>query len=172
MEKYIYLINTNKSYLTVVNIDRRLKGKDYRIYLVCLCECGNERLIEPSKFLNSKSKTMSCGCINKSINVANPTARKRSVEYRAHQDMKARCYRKTRADYNRYGGRGITVCDRWLESYDNFIADMGLKPDKSLSLDRIDNNGNYEPSNCRWATKEQQNENRRKRPKGLKYKPR
>lgn len=81
--------------------------------------------------------------------------------YRAHTAMKQRCLNPNNPSYRYYGARGIKICDRWLESYNNFENDMGLPSELSLELDRIDNNGNYEPSNCRWVTKEINLKNRR-----------
>jgi len=77
--------------------------------------------------------------------------------------MKQRCNNPNDSDYQCYGGRGIKVCDRWAKSYDDFESDMGEKPSKDHSIDRIDPDGNYEPGNVRWATSKQQARNRRKR---------
>ena len=80
----------------------------------------------------------------------------RIPEYGVWQAMKNRCYRPTTHEYERYGGRGITVCARWLDSFQCFIEDMGRRPSSDYSIDRINNDGNYAPKNCRWATREQQ----------------
>lgn len=84
-----------------------------------------------------------------------------STTYQSYTDMKSRCYNQNYKKYHRYGGRGIKVCNRWLESFENFYEDMGEKI-KNCTLDRIDNDGNYNPENCRWATITQQNINKEK----------
>ena len=83
-------------------------------------------------------------------------------EYSAWRNMKKRCYNPKSIGYKNYGARGIKVCDRWLHSFKNFLEDMGHKPGPEYSLDRKNNDGNYEPKNCRWATPEVQRNNTRK----------
>ena len=136
-----------------------------RLWL-CRCDCGTERYIEEGVLLNSGSR--SCGCLHKEISAA--TARRTmtkhgatvghsmSPEYRCWALMRARCSNPKAPHYDRYGGRGIRVCERW-STFENFLADMGTKPSPKHSIDRRDNNGNYEPTNCRWATKAEQSRN-------------
>ena len=81
-------------------------------------------------------------------------------EHRSWSAMRNRCLHPSQEWYHRYGGRGITICERWLNSFDNFIADMGKKPSPKYTLERIDNDGNYEPNNCKWATMAENMKNR------------
>lgn len=147
--------------LTIVN---ELLTVNKRRFFKCSCDCGNmiEIHLERLRIGNTKS----CGCLRRETTSASFTShgerkgKGSSPEYRSWAGMMARCFNKKNARYKDYGGRGITVTERWND-FSNFLADMGRKPSSKHSLDRIDNNGNYEPSNCRWATWHEQKLNTR-----------
>ncbi len=129
-------------------------------YCLCDCACGNRNIKTVRQTLRA-GRSKSCGCMrNELIGKANTThGQSNSREYRSWKAMRDRCGNPNFTGYAYYGGRGITICDRWSE-FANFLADMGQCP-KGHSLDRWpDHDGNYEPSNCRWATPKQQVENR------------
>jgi hypothetical protein len=129
----------------------------------CHCECGNYKTIRGSSLVSGYTK--SCGCLQKEAirKLLTVHGKSRTTEYSTYIHMLDRCYNEANLSYRDYGGRGITVCPRWRESFENFVADMGNKPSPKHSLDRINNGGNYEPNNCRWATQTVQNINRRPR---------
>jgi hypothetical protein len=128
---------------------------------LCRCDCGGESIVRADKLIKGLSK--SCGCISKEMFVKRNTKHglSRSRAYYCWKNMRARCFNPRHRQYPSYGGRGISVCERWL-IFENFYADMG-EPPPGLSLDRINNDGNYEPGNCRWATVAEQLANRRPR---------
>ena len=117
----------------------------------CL-ECDSIQILKTNSVKNNKN-----GCSKCSKHRTHGLTKTR--EHHIWLNMKYRCYKKTSQSYYRYGGRGITVCDRWLESFENFLEDMGYSPSDKYSLDRINNDGNYEPSNCKWVTAKEQANN-------------
>lgn len=139
-----------------------------RTFWECRCDCGGS-IAAPACNLKKHHHTQSCGCQRKAMlrrrNAAMATHRMRyTPEYRAWRGLRERCENPRHNSYADYGGRGITVCARWRESFEAFLADMGRRPSSAHSIDRKDNDGNYELGNCRWATRSQQQRNRRGRP--------
>jgi hypothetical protein len=138
----------------------------------CLCECGSEAIIQGMRL--RVGKTRSCGCFQREAASARSSKHGatrrvgRWPEWGVWRQMLNRCYRPQTVSFERYGGRGISVCDRWRfgegdrTGFECFVADVGRRPAKGLSIDRIDNDGNYEPGNVRWATSKQQAANRRR----------
>jgi hypothetical protein len=132
----------------------------------CICDCGNKWKGQLQTLRNGRTK--SCGCYHKEksketqlINNFKHGESNKKLEYFIWKNLKKRCNNPNNKKYKDYGGRGIKVCNEWINSYEQFIKDMGYKPSKEYSIDRINVNGNYEPSNCRWATPEQQANNKR-----------
>ena len=133
--------------------------------LLCRCDCGTERMVQKGNLVGGRSR--SCGCLQREELTERNNKHglaprgKKSSEFTAWRSMMQRCINPKNHNYPNYGARGIRVCQRWSENFANFLVDMGDKPSKGHSLERIDNHGNYEPSNCKWALSEEQNRNRR-----------
>jgi hypothetical protein len=130
--------------------------------VMCRCECGTERVVRHCDLVSGASK--SCGCWNKETQIKHGDARRGrcAPEYLIWVSMKSRCADPSDPHSRAHAGRGIRVCSRWQESYRDFLADMGRRPSSRHSLDRIDNDGNYEPGNCRWAMPATQTRNTRR----------
>jgi len=150
---------TNKRFGKLIAIEPTDKRKRKYIVWKCKCDCGNFTEVASGDL----NKTKSCGCLLKEPKIfihGHTCNGKSSPTFKSWESMKQRCFNSKNHKYPIYGGRGIKVCDRWKDSFKNFLDDMGERP-KGKTLDRINPDGNYEPLNCRWATNLEQRHNRR-----------
>lgn len=160
---------TGQRFGRLLVLDRATNDAQGRARWRCACDCGNEAVITRHHLRDGRTK--SCGCLRRDVaselNHTHGFASKGGVKptYRIYRSMLSRTTNPRDASWKNYGGRGITVCDRWNParggSFENFLADVGERPADNLSLDRIDNDRGYEPRNVRWATATEQARNRR-----------
>ena len=154
--------------LTVIGIDHKQQsGKRERYYWRCRCDCGNEHVVRTDDL--TSGGVQSCGCLHKETAIENVSKHhshklSRTPIYRTWQGMKKRCFDSNCKCYERYGGRGITVCDEWRDDFQTFfdhVSKLAHFGEGGYTFDRINNDGNYEPGNVRWADKRTQCRNRR-----------
>jgi hypothetical protein len=132
------------------------RGSSHAVLWFCICDCGQTTVKRDCNLLSGRTK--SCGCHG--VQHGHTTKDGYSPTYTTWRCMKIRCLNPEHDKYKFYGGRGIAICDRWINSFENFLADMGPRPE-GATIDRINPDGDYEPGNCRWATWDEQKRNKR-----------
>lgn len=170
MVKFVDMTGRRFGKLLVLDGNRRDRAKNgwviHKCLVRCDCQFATEKLVRYHDLRSGK--VLSCGCLHKEGLVSRntkhggSTRERRNPVYSVWSNMRRRCYDSSNIGYRNYGGRGITVCERWKNSFANFYVDMGDKPSPKHSLGRVDNDSNYEPNNCRWETHTQQKRNTRR----------
>lgn len=160
--KKVDIVGKKFNRLTVISeYDKRTNAG--KVQFLCKCDCGNIIIAVGSKIKSGYTK--SCRCLNKekTSELGKSYIHKMAGTsiYTIWSSMKSRCHHIKSDSYGNYGGRGIIVCERWRNSFENFFQDMGHRPNDKYSLERINNDGNYEPENCKWATRQEQELNKR-----------
>lgn len=160
MPKLIDLVG--KRYGRLIVLENRGKDKNRNYYWLCRCDCGNEKVVMGENL--KRGLTKSCGCLQDEIRIKTHSLHKKSKTrlYNIWCGIKGRCFNPNEQAYKLYGARGISICDEWKSSYENFekwALQSGYK--ETLTLDRKNVNGDYKPSNCRWITMQEQQNNRR-----------
>lgn len=127
----------------------------------CVCSCGQKTTVVRRSLITGNTKSCGCGLVaaRKAASVTHGLYK--MAEYKVWISMKQRCTNPKVKNFNNYGGRGIAVCDRWINSFEAFLADVGPRPSSKHWIERVNNDGNYEPANCTWATAAEQLKNRR-----------
>lgn len=155
----------NKRFTRLVAVKRVENDKLGSSRWLCKCDCGNYKIARGGYLRNGKTK--SCGCLQREQSRINGKVciihgMRRTSEYGIWIHMNQRCYNFNNKDYKNYGGRGITICDEWRYSFAAFLRDMGKRPGLKYTLERINNDGNYELGNCKWAIMREQSGNTRR----------
>lgn len=142
-------------------VKEEVESKKPGRWWLCECTCGGTKICQTSKLRQGKNK--SCGCLMKEHLKSGVIKHglHGTPEYVVWNNMKQRCLNPNSPTYPHYGGRGITICDKWRESFDNFLNDMGFRPSKNHSIGRMNNDGPYSPDNCRWESLDEQSKNKR-----------
>jgi hypothetical protein len=146
-------------YLVIAKSDKRSKAMKQMV--LCRCDCGTEREVVVSNLRSGLSTSCGCWKDEKTSERRKKHGFSKTTMYYRYQGMIRRCYDPLHKEFHNYGARGIKVCDKWLESVENYIDDMGFPPFKTAQIDRINNDLGYFKDNCRWATPQENTNNRR-----------